>query len=139
MLPAVVGAITGAIFGSLGSYYVLVRLVYRKQRLSEFRQELYELLRQATEYWTAPMNSPQRTVLEARILAQKEIIGHMFRDLSRQGGSLSRAHQTTLPNRLELWSAATGGSFQSSSWSPDPDRSKLAAAAIGRIIHKLPA
>ena len=139
LLPAIVGAITGALFGSVGSYYVLVRLVPRKQGLSKLRLELFEFLRQVTEYWTAPMKGPKRALLEARILAQREIIGYMFRDLSRQSKPVSRAYQTTTPNRLQLWNAATGGSFQSSPWSPDPERAKLTAAAIGRIIRKLPA
>lgn len=139
MLPSIVGALAGALAGFITSYFVNVRLVPRSQRLSELRLDLYEFLRLVAEYWVAPAaDPPTRALREARILAEQEIIKSKFSDLSRTSRQVARAYQVTLSDRLDLWRAATGGSFQSASWSSDSERPKRAAAAVGRIIGKLP-
>ena len=139
MLPSIAGALAGAITGFVTSYLLHVRLVPKVQRLSELRLDFYEFLRLVTEYWLAsPADRSTLAQREARILAQQEIIKIKFRDLSGVSGRIARAHQTTLTDRLELWSTATGGSFQSADWSSDPERPKRAIAAVGRIVAKLP-
>ena len=135
---ALLAAAIGALFGTFGSWYVLVRLAPRAQRIAELRHDLYDFLPIVAEYWTVPTSPRQRALQEARILAQQEILKTKFNDLARTSDSIARAYLTSTHFRARLRDAATGPPFQSPNWTPDPNRPTRAAAAIADVIAKLP-
>ena len=138
LLPPLLAAVAGALIATVGSYFVLVHLAARRHRLAELRQDLYDFLLLATEYWTVP-DHPNRALQEARILARQNILTTKFRDLARLSNRMARTLLKTSPHRLDLWRAVTGGKFHSrTAWTPNPQRPRLAAAAVARIIAVLP-
>ncbi len=135
MVAPLLGALAGALFGTFGSWYVLVRLSPRQQRLAELRDDFYEYLRLATEYWNADVRSIAN---EARILALDETMGIKFHDLAGTGGAVWRAYQTTSHDRRALRRIVTGGRFQQAAWAADGGRAREAGTIIARIVGRLP-
>ena len=135
LIASVLGALAGALFGTVGSWYVLLRLSPRQQRLAELRQDMYEILDLATEYW----NANARSVLnEARILARQQTLSIKFHELAGTSRLLSRAYQTTSHDRRRLWKVVTGGTFQQTIWQADPGRARDAGVAVAKIVAQLP-
>lgn len=138
IVPPVVGAASGAVFGSLSTYLIQVKYANRLQRLAQFKQELYDFLKLVAKYWAAPRHSAVHGVYEAQILAEQDVIRANFEQLARLSRRLRRAHKQCSLYRIRLWDAASGGSFQSRHWKRDPERVAVAATAISQIIRSLP-
>ena len=51
---------------------------------------------------------------------------------------LDAAYAASLPDRVQLWTAAAATKFEQPDWEPDPDRVTRAARAVVRILTSLP-
>ena len=137
-LTPLVAALAAATIAVYGNRRLQSGLGRRLREAEEIKQQLYHILTTTADYWAiSGRNRKEREMLEARILAEKNIVISQFAEVQRHTRKLRKWYPDTLETRLDLIDALTGGCFQQKTWSPDPKRVLLAARTIRSLVSSL--
>lgn len=133
-LVPVAAALLAAFVALSGHHWLQHRVGRRIRDADELKARLYEFLALVAEYW---MGERRNSVLEAKVLATKLIVIEELGQMQYHSMRLRRWFLSTRECRLDMIAAATGGCFQQSDWTSDPNRITVFAREMGRIIRTL--
>ncbi len=93
-----------------------------------------------SKYWIGSHESiAEKVGLEAEIKVQKMILLGELRSLTRKYSAVRKIRETNQKQiRDEFIGHATGGSFESAQWKPDPKRAHALTRTVTKIIASLP-
>ena len=131
-----IAAVVGGGTGWIGNYFVQSSIHLHHRSVDDLKRRLYDFMEMSSVYWINgdKGGTAERHALEARIIANQQIIMTEYSLLKKKQKRMKKSYQETKDLRMILWDSATGGCFQQQTWKPDDSRPRKIAYSVTRIV-----
>ena len=131
-----IAAVVGGGIGWIGNYYVQSSIHLHHRSVDDLKRRFYDFMEISSMYWINGDKGgrTERHALEARIIANQQIIMTEYSLLQKKRKRMRKSYQETQSLRVILWDSATGGCFQQEKWKPDNNRPRVITSSVTGII-----